>query len=138
VTRGHRQLDHTADVALELWGESEEDVLLAGAEGVVDIMTEGGQVEAREQRRVAIDAVDAQDRLVQWLNEIVFAAVHDGFLVGSADIALAGTTRLSATLRGEANAGDRVVAELKSATYHDLALGREPDGSWRARVVIDV
>lgn len=138
MRRGHRQLEHTADLALELWGESEEDVLLAGAEGVVDIMTEGGQVEARAERRLAIDAVDPQDRLVQWLNEIVFAAVHDGFLVGSADIALAGTTGLSAILRGEPGAGGRVVAELKSATYHDLELARQPDGSWRARVVIDV
>jgi SHS2 domain-containing protein len=137
VQRGHRQLDHTADLALELWGESEEEVLLAGAEGVVAIMTEGGQVEERDRRVVHIDAVDAQDRLVQWLNEIVFAAVHGGFLFGSADIALEGTTGLSATVRGEPDAAARVVAELKSATYHDLELG-ERDGAWRARVVIDV
>jgi SHS2 domain-containing protein len=137
VQRGHRQLDHTADLALELWGESEEDVLLAGAEGVVAIMTEGGQVEERDRRVVHIDAVDAQDRLVQWLNEIVFAAVHGGFLFGSADIALEGTTGLLATVRGEPDAAARVVAELKSATYHDLELG-ERDGAWRARVVIDV
>jgi SHS2 domain-containing protein len=137
VRRGHRQLDHTADIALELWGESEEEVLRAGAEGVVAIMTDGGQVEERARRVVHIDAVDAQDRLVQWLNEIVFAAVHDGFLFGSADIALEGRTGLSATVRGEPDAAARVVAELKSATYHDLELG-ERDGAWRARVVIDV
>jgi SHS2 domain-containing protein len=137
VQRGHRQLDHTADLALELWGASEVDVLLAGAEGVVAIMTEGGEVEAREQRRVHIDAVDPQDRLVQWLNEIVVAAVNDGFLFASADIALEGATGLQATIRGEPGAGARVVAELKSATYHELELG-EQDGMWRARVVIDV
>jgi SHS2 domain-containing protein len=137
VQRGHRQLDHTADLALELWGESEVDVLLAGAEGVVAIMTEGGEVEERERKVVHIDAVDPQDRLVQWLNEVVFAAVNEGFLFGSADIALEGATGLSATIRGEPGAAARVVAELKSATYHELALG-EDDGIWRARVVIDV
>lgn len=138
MTRGHRQFDHTADLALELWGESEEEVLRAGAEGVVAIMTEGGEVDARAERRVRIDAVDRHDRLVQWLNEIIVAAVAGGFLFGSADIALEGATGLSATIRGEPDAGDRVVAELKSATYHDLALDREPGGGWRARVVIDV
>ena len=137
MQRGHRQLDHTADLALELWGESEEDVLRAGAEGLIAIMTEGGEVEEREQRAVRIDAVDPQDRLVQWLNEIVVAAVSDGFIFGSADIALEGETGLSATVRGEPAAGARVVAELKSATYHELELG-ERDGIWRARVVIDV
>lgn len=137
MQRGHRQLDHTADLALELWGESEEDVLLAGAEAVVDIMTEGGEVEEREQRAVRIDAVDSQDRLVQWLNEIIVAAVQGGFLFGSAEIALEGRTGLSATIRGEPHAGARVVTELKSATYHELELG-ERGGAWRARVVIDV
>lgn len=137
MPRGHRQVDHTADLALELWGESEVDVLLAGAEAVIAIMTEGGEVEAREQRAVRIEAVDPDDRLVQWLNEVVFAAVADGFLFASAEIALEGRTGLSATLRGEPGAGDRVVAELKSATYHDLELAGG-DGGWRARVVIDV
>lgn len=137
MPRGHRQVDHTADLALELWGDSEEDVLLAGAEGVIAIMTEGGEVEERAQRRVRIDAVDPQDRLVQWLNEIVFAAVSEGFLFSSADIALDGTTGLTATLRGEPDAAHRVVAELKSATYHDLELG-EHAGGWRAHIVIDV
>ena len=138
MTRGHCQLDHTADLALELWGESEEDVLCAGAEALIAIMTEGGAVAEREQRRVRVEAVDPHDRLVQWLNEIIVAAVSGGFLFGSGDIALEGRTGLSATIHGEPEAGQRVRAELKSATYHDLALGREPDGSWRARVVIDV
>lgn len=137
MPRGHRQVDHTADLALELWGESEVDVLLAGAEGVVAIMTEGREVEARGERHVRIEAVDPQDRLVQWLNEIVYAAVSDGFLFGSAHIALDGETGLSAIIRGEPDAGARVVAELKSATYHDLELGAH-GGTWRARVVIDV
>lgn len=137
MPRGHRQIDHTADLALELWGESEEDLLRAGAEGVIGIMTEGGEVEERDRRQVVIEAVDPADRLVQWLNEVVYAAVCEGFLFGSADIELAGATGLSATMRGEPDAGGRVVAELKSATYHDLALGEE-DGVWRARVVIDV
>ena len=138
MTRGHRQLDHTADLALELWGESEEEVLCAGAEGLIAIMTEKGEVADREQRPVRIEAIDPQDRLVQWLNEIIVAAVSGGFLFGSADIALEGQTGLSATMRGEPGAGDRVRVELKSVTYHDLELGSEPDGSWRARVVIDV
>ncbi len=138
MPRGHRQVDHTADLALELWGDSEVDVLCAGAEAVIAIMTEGGGVEAREQRRVRIEAVDPHDRLVQWLNEIVVAAVSDGFLYREADIALEGRTGLTATIRGEPDAGDRVVAELKSATYHDLELGAADGGTWRARVVIDV
>jgi SHS2 domain-containing protein len=136
VARGHRQLDHTADIALELWGESEEDLLVAGAEAVTEILVGEATIDDRAAREVTIDAVDSGDRLVQWLNEVIVAAVADGFLFRAADIALDGATGLRATMRGEPG-HDRVVAELKSATYHDLALERSGSG-WRARVIIDV
>jgi SHS2 domain-containing protein len=137
VARGHRQLDHTADIALELWGESEEDLLVAGAEAVTEILVGEATINDLAARAVTIDAVDPGDRLVQWLNEVIVAAVSDGFLFGGADIALDGATGLRATMRGEPQGCDRVVAELKSATYHDLALERSGSG-WRARVIIDV
>jgi len=137
VPRGYRQIDHTADLALEVWAESEEELLAAGAQALTEIMTEGARIEPRSERDVAIDGIDAADRLVQWLNEIVVAAVVDGFLFHSAAIQLEPPGRLRARVRGEPDAGARVVAELKSATYHDLELGRAGD-TWRARVVIDV
>jgi SHS2 domain-containing protein len=135
--QGHRQVDHTADLALELWAPTEEDLLIEGARAVVDIMTEGAAIGAEARRHVVIDAVDPQDRLVQWLNEIIYAAVVDGFLFAAADrLTLAGG-QLEAELVGEAGALQRVAGELKSATYHDLALDQR-DGRWQARVVIDV
>jgi SHS2 domain-containing protein len=137
VPGGYRQIDHTADVALELWGDSEAALLDAGARAVTELLTEGAEVTDRAGRDIAIDAIDAGDRLVQWLNEIIVAAVSDGFLYRAADIELDGETGLRAHARGEPGAHDRVVAELKSATYHDLVVERGPSG-WVARVVIDV
>ena len=136
MERGYRQVDHTADMALELWGPSEEELLIAGAEAVIDVMTEGAAPGAADAERVVeLDAVDGADRLVQWLNEVIVAAVTDGFLVRAADIELVGDSGLRARLRGEPG---RVLAELKSATYHDLTLARADGGQWRAQVVIDV
>lgn len=137
MTGRYRQVDHTADLALELSGATEEELLLAGARAVTDIMTEGAEIGSTAARVVEIDSIDAADRLVQWLNDIIVAAVTDGFLFASADVVLGGATRLRAEVRGEAGGGRRVVAELKSATYHDLVLERG-DAGWRARVVIDV
>ena len=134
---GYRQLDHTADLALELWGDSEEEILVIGAVAVTDILTGGADIADRIAFDIAIDAVDPGDRLVQWLNEIIVAAISGGFLFHSAAIALDGATRLTALARGEQGGSGRVVAELKSATYHDLALERAELG-WRARVIIDV
>jgi SHS2 domain-containing protein len=137
VHRGYRQLDHTADLALEMWAPSEEDLLAAAAEAVTEIMTEGAELQATGQRTVVIDALDPADRLVQWMNDVVVAAVTEGFLYHSAAIELVGDTGLRAAVRGAPGAGGRVVTELKSVTYHDLELTRTGE-TWRARVVIDV
>lgn len=139
-TRGYRQVDHSADLAIELWAPSEEALLAEGARAVVDMLTDGaavaGDAERRAERRIDLDTIDREDRLVQWLNEVIVAAISEGFLIGTVDIALR-DHGLSATVRGEADAGDKITTELKSATYHDLHVLSGPDG-WRARVVIDV
>jgi SHS2 domain-containing protein len=144
---GYRQIEHTADLALELWAPTQEELLRVGARAIVDLLTgapEPGMAAAgpatpvatSASRRIAIDAVDAEDRLVQWLNEVIVAAITDGFLIADADIEL-GESQLTAEARGQDSAGDRIVTELKSATYHDLEL-QSTDQGWRARVVIDV
>ena len=137
MSRGYRQIDHTADLALELWADSEAELLVVAAEAVTEILTDGAAIADRAALDISIDTVDAGDRLVQWLNEIIVAAVAGGFLFHGATIELDGTTGLRAHARGEPDAHSRVVAELKSATYHDLAIEQGASG-WRARVIIDV
>ncbi len=136
---GYRQVDHTADLALELWAPSEEELLAVGARAIVEILTESADISADAKRIIEIDAVDAEDRLVQWLNEIIVAAVMDGFLATDAVIELGerGPGWLRAELHGKESAGERLMTELKSATYHDLLVESHEEGA-RARVVIDV
>jgi SHS2 domain-containing protein len=137
VPSGHRQIDHTADLALELWADSEEDLLVVAAQAVIEILAGEAPIADRAGRDIAIQSVDAADRLVQWVNEIIVAAIADGFLFRTAAIDLHGETGLTGRARGEPDGHGRIVAELKSATYHDLALETGPAG-WRARVIIDV
>lgn len=124
-------------MALELWAPDEPALLIEGARAVVEVMTDGASVKPIAIQRVELDSVDAEDRLVQWLNEIIWLAVGQGFLFADAEIALR-PDGLTATLRGQDGARGRLTTELKSATYHDLHLGRSPDGLYRARIVIDV
>ena len=74
--------------------------------------------------------------MVQFLNEIIYAVVSLRFIPHQIDIALAGSGSLAATLRGRSTPG-AVIAELKSATYHDALLQRG-DAGWFARVIVDV
>lgn len=134
---GYRLGDHTADLLLEFWAPTEEALLVAGARAVVDLLVEGEAVATSASRELAIaGAVDREDRLVRWLNEILSLAMLEGFLVAGAEVRLEGRG-LTATLRGEADAAGKIRTELKSVTYHELAVEHGGD-RWTARVVIDV
>lgn len=137
--RGWRPLDHTADLALEVHAATEEDLLEEAGCALVAVMTASAAPAPPEtwgERRVTLDSLDPADRLVRWLNEVIYLAVSEGFLVRRAAITLR-ADGLDARARGETDAGERLATELKSATYHDLYLARE-EGGWRARFVVDV
>lgn len=137
VEMPYRQIEHTADLALEIEAETPEALLVEGARAIVEILTEGAPVRAVDAREVHLAVLDDEDRLVQFLNEVLVLAVVEGYLTAEAELDLR-PRALTARLRGEAGAGGRLRAELKSVTYHDLFLGQLPDGRWQARIVIDV
>lgn len=137
MKRGAEHIDHTADLAFALWAEDEADLLRVGAEAIVAVITEDAKLSTGQAERVlTLRTLDPEDRLVQWLNEVIVWAVVDGFLVTAVDFRLR-PNGLDATVRGIEEAWDLVRGELKAATYHDLKLVFDPSGV-RAQVVIDV
>ena len=139
---GYRQIDHTADLALEIWAPTEAELLATGARALIEILTDDNPPLGDSAREIVVDAVDAEDRLVQWLNEIIVAAIVEGFVFTGVDtIELARgpatSARLRASIRGQKDAGQRVVTELKSVTYHDLTLTVTAERA-ECHVVIDV
>ena len=134
---GHRFIDHTADIALEAWAPSEETLLVQAARALVEVITEGGHIDAIESCDVEVESADDEDRLVRWLNEVLWLAMGKGFLLVDATITLR-PGGLSARVSGQGDANDLVKTEVKSATYHDLHLAQEQSGRYLARVVLDV
>jgi SHS2 domain-containing protein len=140
---GHRWLEHTADLQLEVWAADEPALLLEAARAVVDALTEGAPLHHAPEvlRDVEIDALDAEDRLVRWLNEVLFLATVDGVFVQGGVLALHGAGGLSGRVQARDAGPDAVRAEIKSATYHEIALHHAAAGDPArivARVVLDV
>lgn len=135
MTSGHRSIDHTADLALEIWADDLPALLVEAARALIEILTDGAKLEAIDERTIELDAIDDEDRLVRWLNEVLWLALGQQFLVVDADLEIT-PAGLRGRVRGSLDAR-AIVTEVKSATYHDLALTRTPTGL-RAQVVIDV
>ena len=131
-----RMIEHTADLAMELEAPTEARLLEEGARAVVALLTGGATVTGRAEHRLELRSIDREDRLVQWLNEVLLLATVDGFVAASCTVELNGGG-LVALLTGREQAWDLLEQELKSVTYHDLVLEQRAD-AWFARIVIDV
>ena len=57
--RGHRSVEHTADLAVELWAPDEPTLLAEGARALVELLTEGAAIHATAERTVELTALDA-------------------------------------------------------------------------------
>ncbi len=133
---GYRQVEHTADLALEIWARDDAELLRVGARAIVALLTEGAPVCADVERTVELEVVDDADQLVCFLAEVLFLGMVEGYLVDDAHFEFE-PGRLRAALQGQSNAQSLLRAEIKSVTHHDLRIVRTV-GRVTAIVVLDV
>ena len=131
---GHREIEHTADWELEVWGYDMPGLMAEAARGMYGLMEVGISEDSRCHRRLEFFADDREQLLVSFLGELLFLAeaedlAFDGFLLqvnGTSLVArLEGGTILSRS------------KEIKAVTYHHLLLSEDRDG-WSARVLVDI
>ena len=129
----YRWVDHTAELELRIDAPTQEalhaDALAAFAELV-------GREETGAPARhdVAIAAADPAQRLVDWLEELVFLAETQDFVPERLAAIEVGDDELRATVEGHRG---RPAHLVKAVTYHGLEVAERDDG-WHARVVLDV
>jgi len=137
---GHREIDHTADLGFEVWGETLEAVFTEAVAGLADLCLERGAVRPTEARVLEARGASVEERLVGWLQEVYLHLERDLWLpVQARDLVLEGE-RVRGMVLGEAFDAARhtVHTEIKAITYHQLALERDADGLWRTLVIVDV
>jgi len=137
--------DHTADVGLEVRGRDLADVLATAAHAVFDQVLEDRpeQAAATEWVDVACDpalAPDPAEVLVAWLQELLYRFETDHLVPIRIDMDEATGEGVRARVAFGRFDPDRHAArlEVKAVTYHGLEVAEAPDGSWRARVILDV
>jgi SHS2 domain-containing protein len=137
--------NHTADIGLEVRGESLADLLETAARGVFSIMLDDGPREVSIEADVA--AVpdpslgdDAAELLVCWLQELLYRFETERLVPLRFEFAEAAPSGVRARVgfgRFDPKR-HRAGTEVKAVTYHELAVREEPDGAWSARFILDV
>ncbi|MGH7563115.1 MAG: archease [Gemmatimonadota bacterium] len=135
------EIDHTADIGLDLEGKTPEAILEAAQRGLMCLLlADVSDLVADEERRITIEAPDLPDLLKAWCEALYRLLEEEGFVALESDVRTADPAASRAIVRGTVPSRERIASasELKAVTYHQLTFERDGDGNWRARVIFDV
>lgn len=131
-------LEHTADVGLRARGTRLEEAFAGVAEGLATLLGAWFRGVGTEQR-VHVEGQDLDSLLAAWVDELLYLHEVQDAVFGGFNVERVSDQRLDARVR-TAPRGDRKLegVGVKAATYHRLEVGRSTDGSWFARIYLDV
>jgi len=131
---GHREVEHTADLQLEVWAPDMAGLLEEAARGMYELMGVEISEESRCHRQLEIAADDREQLLVSFLEELLFIAdtekvAYDGYLLSLQDESL--------VARLEGGSFPSIGKEIKAVTYHRVKIVEKKRGL-KTSIVFDV
>lgn len=130
---------HEADVGVRGLGATLAEAFAGAAKAMIAVICDPGKVGASETVDIECAAPDDELLLVDWLNALVFEMATRHMLFSRFEVRVE-SHRLSATASGERVdvARHQPAAEVKGATFCELAVRQQADGRWLAQCVVDV
>jgi SHS2 domain-containing protein len=130
---------HEADIGVRGTGATPAEAFAGAALAMTSVICDPARVAPREAVPVECAAPDDELLLVDWLNALVYEMATRHMLFSRFDVSVEGH-RLKATAWGESvvAARHRPAAEVKGASFCELAVRRQADGGWLAQCVVDV
>jgi len=130
---------HEADIGVRGSGATLAEAFAGAATAMTAAICDPAKVGAGDAVIVTCEAPDAEMLLVDWLNALVYEMATRHMLFSRFEVTI-DHNRLSAIVWGEPVdvAKHQPAAEVKGASFCELAVRREPDGRWLAQCVVDV
>ncbi len=138
------ELDHPADVFLEVWGHDLPSLFENALFTLYDQLAELEGFNVGRRETISVRAPGNSEALRALLSEALYRFETEGFVAVQAEIAVDTTTegevKITAQLDGETLDRHRhtLLSEVKAVTYHQLSVEVVPEGGWRATLLLDV
>lgn len=135
----YRRFEHTADIGIEAFGATREELFENAAFGMFDQAIDIQAVQEAREETVEVEAESLEYLLKEWLSELLFRFAGKGRVFRRFKVHEMTDTTLKASAFGEALDPERhgLKTDLKAVTYHQLSVRKEGK-RWKARVIIDV
>lgn len=135
----YRQIEHTADLGMELEAGDLPGLFSAGAEALYSLIADPSGIEEREEILASATGEGWEDLFHAWLRELLAHFNLKGFVGKRCEVVRTDSGRVEARITGETLdlKRHRFYTEIKGVTYHGFRVWEE-HGRWRARVIFDV
>jgi len=129
------EIEHTADVAMRVWGRDLAELFVNSAYGLAFQLGGPSETGRAVERSIELTAYDAETLLVTWLGELLYLSERDECVFAEFDVFEVTPTRLRATAwGGPARERGR---HIKAVTFSELEIVRT-DAGYETTIVFDV
>jgi len=130
---------HEADIGIRGAGATKEQAFEQAAIALTAVITEPGKVAPEQKIEVTCQAGDDELLLADWLNSLLYEMDTRKMLFSRFEVRIEGN-HLNGTAWGEKIDVSKhtPTTEVKAATYAELNVRQERDGSWIAQCIVDV
>jgi SHS2 domain-containing protein len=132
----YRFIDHTADIAFEVYGKSIEELFTNAALAFYDAFVDTSRINPEKEFKVEVEGDDVEITLYRWLNELLYLFDTEFFAAKVVELE-ASETEVSGRLKGGRFTPEMVKVEPKAITLHKFRVERG-DGGYTAFVVVDI
>ena len=136
----YREIEHTADMGMELDAPDLRTALELSAAAMFDMICDLESVGDSWKRVVSVESRDGdlENLLVRWLTELLYVHETERVLLSGFSVRKLDARLIEGHVTGERIDPDRHVVrlEIKAVTYHNLMI-EETAGRWEVRVIFD-
>ena len=144
--RGHETIEHGADMGIRGWGSETREAFEEIARAMFELIVDGEGIEPEKRFDVRAEGETEEELLVDFLNGLLTRADIEEMVFLDVDIDMleetegTGTWHIEAVAGGVpmAGVGERLLREVKAATYYGLSVKREDSGNTTVTAVVDL
>ncbi|MBN2006232.1 MAG: archease [Anaerolineae bacterium] len=129
-----KPIDHTADLSLHIWADDLTDLFVTSARGMFSLMTDLDAVLPERTVELALEALDLETLLVDWLNELLYLNEVEGY--ACVRFEFADITPVGLRVVAWGGGISEYQSYVKAATFHNLAVLRTGSG-YETEIVFD-
>ena len=137
----YKIIDHTADIGIEVESSSIEELFIRAAEAFFDLMFRVKRPSLPSiEVPIAIEAGSRDELMAKWLAELLYIHETRRLVLTKFWIDAMSETRMEGVawgLKFDETRHEQKLA-VKAVTYHQLSVGQDGQGRWKARVIFDI